>query len=129
MDLRQSLSRSQENLNREALEEQPGFSTHMGDAGTDTFDRDFALGMLSTQQDAIYEIELALERIRNGTYGMCELTGRRIEKERLDAIPWARFSVAAEMQLEQEGQVKRAGLGPRETVAKSEARTVEEDEE
>jgi RNA polymerase-binding transcription factor DksA len=129
MDLRQSLSRSQENLNREALEEQPGFSTHMADAGTDTFDRDFALGMLSTQQDAIYEIELALERIRNGTYGICELTGRRIEKERLDAIPWARFSVPAEMQLEQEGQVKRAGLGPRETVAKSEARTVEEDEE
>jgi len=129
IDLRQSLHRSQENLNREALEEQPGFSMHMADAGTDAYDRDFALGMLSTELDAIYEIEHALGRIRNGAYGICELTGKRIEKERLDAIPWTRFSLAAEKKLEREGRVKRAGLGPRETVAKTQAWTTAEDEE
>ena len=96
MDLRQSLSQTQANLNREALEEQPGFSTHMADAGTDAFDRDFALGMLSTKQDALYEIDLALDRIRNGTYGICELTGKRIEKERLDAIPWTRYCISCQ---------------------------------
>jgi len=92
----------------------------MADAATDTFDRDFALGMLSSEQDALYEIDEALNRIRNGTYGKCELTGKPIEPARLEAIPWTRFSTAAETQLEREGALKKARLGPRETVAKTE---------
>lgn len=100
----------------------------MADAGTDTFDRDFALGMLSSEQDALYEIDEALNRIREGTYGMCGLTGKPIEPARLEAIPWTRFSAAAEKQLEREGVLKKARLGPRETVAKTEASSVEEDE-
>ena len=101
----------------------------MADAGTDAYDRDFALGMLSTEADALNEIDHAIDRIRNGTYGICELTGKRIENERLDAIPWTRFSITAEKQLEREGQVKRAGLGPRETVRKTAPQAAEEDEE
>ncbi|HVU99870.1 MAG TPA: TraR/DksA C4-type zinc finger protein, partial [Verrucomicrobiae bacterium] len=102
----------------DALAEQPTYSSHMADAGTDTFDRDLALGVLSTQQDAVYEIEQALERIRAGTYGICEATRKPIEKSRLQAIPWTRFSAAAEKELEEEGALKRAHLGPRDTVAK-----------
>ena len=101
----------------------------MADAGTDTFDRDFALGMLSSEQDALYEIDEALNRIRDGTYGICELTGKPIESRRLEAIPWTRFNAAAEKQLEHEGVLKRARLGPRETVAKTEATTADEEEE
>lgn len=100
----------------------------MADAGTDTFDRDFALGMLSSEQDALYEIDEALNRIRDGTYGKCELTGKPIEPARLDAIPWTRFSAAAEKQLEREGALKRVRLGPRETVAKAETRGAEDEE-
>ncbi len=85
---------------------------HMADAGTDSYDRDVALSMLSHEQDAIYEIEQALNRIRNGTYGICELTGKRIARGRLAAIPWTRFSVAAERALEREGAVAHARLGP-----------------
>lgn len=90
----------------------------MADAGTDTYDRDFALGVLSLEQDAVYQIEQAMDRIRNGTYGVCELTGKKIEEERLSAIPWTRFSAAAERQLETEGKRKRARLGEREPVAR-----------
>lgn len=129
MDLRDHILRRQGGLAKEANDQQPAFSTHMADAGTDTFDRDFALGMLSSEQDSLYEIDEALDRIRDGTYGKCELTGKPIESARLDAIPWTRFSAAAEKQLERDGVVKKTRLGPRETVPKTEANTVEDDEE
>jgi len=121
IELREELQNRRVALTRDAQDQQPVFSTHMADAGTDTYDRDFALGMLSFEQDALYEIEQALNRIRNGAYGTCELTGKRIEAARLEAIPWTRFSAAAERELEKQGAVKRPGLGPRETVAKTEA--------
>lgn len=98
-------------LVRDASEESPAFGLHMADAATDTYDRDFALGIATSEQNVLYEIDEALNRIRNGSYGICELTGKPIEKERLKAIPWARFSAAAEKQLEREGAVKRAKLG------------------
>jgi RNA polymerase-binding transcription factor DksA len=111
-DLRQQ----QADLNKDALEEKPTFSSHLADAGTDQYDRDFALGLLSSEQDAVYEIEEAMRRIRDGTYGVCELTGKRIEAKRLEAIPWTRFSAEAEKRLEKEGALRRAGLGPRTSV-------------
>lgn len=98
-------------LVREASEEQPAYSLHMADAGTDTYDRDFALSIASSEQEALYEIDQALNRIRSGTYGKCELTGKPIEPERLKAIPWTRFSAAAEKELESNGVFRRAKLG------------------
>jgi RNA polymerase-binding transcription factor DksA len=118
--LRDQLLSRQGTLNKDALEEQPTFSTHMADAATDTYDRDFALGMLSSDQDALYEIEEAINRIRDGSYGICELTGKTIEPKRLEVIPWTRFTAAAEKQLEKDGAVKRARLGPRDTVGRVE---------
>jgi RNA polymerase-binding transcription factor DksA len=99
------------NLVKDASEELPSFSEHMGDAGTDSYDRDFTLSLLSSEQNALYEIDAALKRIENGSYGVCELTGAVIEPERLDAIPWARFSTEAERDLEQRGAIGRARLG------------------
>ncbi len=127
--LREHLLNRQGGLAQEANEQQPAFSSHMADAATDEFDRDFALGMLSSEQDALYEIDEALNRIRSGTYGKCELTGKPIEAARLEAIPWTRFSAAAEKQLEREGALKKARLGPRETVAKNDAGREDEEEE
>ncbi len=83
----------------------------MADAGTDTFDRDWALSMLSLEQNAVYEIEEALDRIHLGTYGTCELTGKPIEPDRLDAIPWTRFTAEGEREVERNGLDKRAHLG------------------
>ena len=111
------LSRQNDQV-RDAAEEQPAFSLHMADAGTDSYDRDFALSRISSEQDAVYEIDEALMRIRRGTYGICELTGQPIEPERLEAIPWTRFSAEAEKELEKDGQVRRAKLAPREALAR-----------
>src|SRR4029079_7974135 len=95
----------------------PTFGMHMADAGTDTYDRDWALGMLSSAQNSIYEIDEAMNRIRDGSYGICELTGKKIEAQRLQAIPWTRFSAEAERELEQNGSVRRAQLGHLGSVA------------
>jgi RNA polymerase-binding transcription factor DksA len=128
LELREHLVNRQADLTKDALEEQPSFSSHMADAGTDTYDRDFALGMLSSEQDAAAEIDYALNRIRNRTYGICELTGKPIERARLEAIPWARFSTSAERKLETEGEFKRAKLGQRGAIVReSPAQPAEED--
>jgi RNA polymerase-binding transcription factor DksA len=115
---RNYLLNRQGDLVKDAAEEQPAFSLHMADAGTDSFDRDFALSRLSAEQDAMYEIDEALMRIERGTYGVCELTGKPIERERLEAIPWTRFSAAAEKELEKDGEVRRTRLAPREAIAR-----------
>jgi len=116
--MRDSLLDRQNDLVKDANEEQPAFSLHMADAGTDSFDRDLALSRISSEQDAVYEIDEALMRIRRGTYGICELTGKPIEQKRLEAIPWTRFCAAAENQLEREGEIRRAKLGARQPVAR-----------
>src|ERR1700756_2640337 len=110
-ELRDFFVRQKGVLTRDANDEQPTYSEHMADAGTDSYDRDFALSMLSSDQNALYEIDEALKRIQEGTYGICELTGKPIGRDRLAAIPWARFSMEAERQLEQNGIVNRARLG------------------
>jgi RNA polymerase-binding transcription factor DksA len=119
IDLRGHLTKERHTLKRDAGEESPQFSLHIADAATDSYDRDFALGMLSSEQDALYEIEEALDRIRTGSYGICEMTGQPIAKARLTAIPWTRFSADAERQLEKRGQVGHARLGRRETLPPS----------
>jgi DnaK suppressor protein len=111
LELRDRLSHQMDGLAKESAEEMSNYSLHMADAGTDNFDRDFALSLLSSDQDAIYEIEEALKRIEKNTYGVCELTGKQIPRSRLDAIPWTRFTVEAQSQLEREGALKSRRLG------------------
>ena len=70
------------------------------DAGTDAFDRDFALSLVSNEQDALNEVEEAILRIKDGTYGVCEVTGEAIGKERLAAVPFARYSIEGQAEFE-----------------------------
>ena len=116
VDLRERLRHQMNGLAEESAQELPGYSLHMADSGTDNFDRDFALSLLSSDQDAMYEIEEALKRISRGTYGVCELTNKPIPKVRLDAIPWARFTVEAQARLEKEGALHQRRLGTLGTV-------------
>ena len=129
LDLRDRLLSQMNGLAKESAEEMPGYSLHMADSGTDNFDRDFALSLLSSDQDAIYEIEEALKRIEKNTYGICELTGKTIPKTRLAAIPWTRFTVEAQAQLEREGALRQRRLGALGTVDSVGAVEVEEEEE
>ena len=116
-------------LAKESAEEMASYSLHMADSGTDNFDRDFALSLLSSDQDAIYEIEEALKRIEKGTCGVCELTGKTIPKARLDAIPWTRFTVEAQAQLERDGALRSRKLGQLGTVDSSGGVEVAEEED
>lgn len=129
LDLREQLMRQMNGLAKESAQEIPGYSLHMADSGTDNFDRDFALSLLSSDQDAVYEIEEALKRIERNTYGVCELTGKSIPKARLEAIPWTRFTVQAQAQLEREGALRQRRLGQLGTVDSLGAPEVEEDDE
>jgi DnaK suppressor protein len=116
LELREQLTRQMDGLAKESAQELPGYSLHMADSGTDNFDRDFALSLLSSDQDAVYEIEEALKRIERNTYGICELTGKPIPRQRLEAIPWTRFTVQAQAQLEREGALRQRRLGALGTV-------------
>jgi len=116
LELREQLMRQMNGLAKESAQEMAGYSLHMADSGTDNFDRDFALSLLSSDQDAIYEIEEALKRIEKNTYGICELTGKPIPRTRLEAIPWTRFTVQAQAQLEREGALRQRRLGALGTV-------------
>jgi RNA polymerase-binding transcription factor DksA len=129
VELKERLHDQMEGLAKESAEELPGYSLHMADSGTDNFDRDFALSLLSSDQDALYEIDAAIRRIERNTYGVCELTGRTIPQARLEAIPWARFTVEAQAQLEREGVLRQRRLGTLGTVDTSAPAEVEEEEE
>jgi RNA polymerase-binding transcription factor DksA len=129
LELRQRLLDQMSGLAKESAEQLPGYSLHMADSGTDNFDRDFALSLLSSDQDAIYEIEEALKRIEKNTYGICELTGKAIPKARLDAIPWTRFTVEAQAQLERDGALRQRRLGSLGTVDTAGVADVEEEDE
>src|SRR6184192_579354 len=87
--------------------EASAFGVHQADAGSDAYDRDFALSLLSQEQDALYEIDQALKRIELGTYGVCEMSGKPIPRARLEAIPFARFTVECQSQLEKQSKASR----------------------
>ena len=130
LELRDQLTRQMDGLAKESAQEMAGYSLHMADSGTDNFDRDFALSLLSSDQDAMYEIEEALKRIEKNIYGVCELTGKPIPGPRLEAIPWTRFTVDAQAQLEREGALRQRRLGALGSVDAAGIAEVEpEDEE
>ncbi len=129
LDLRDQLRHQMHGLAKESAQELPGYSLHMADSGTDNFDRDFALSLLSADQDSVYEIEEALKRIERKTYGVCELTAKVIPRARLEAIPWTRFTVEAQAQLEKDGALKSRRLGALGSVDSIGVNDVETDDE
>jgi len=80
---------------------------HQADAGSDAYDRDFALSLLSQEQDALFEIDEALKRIAKGSYGVCEMSGKNIPKARLEARPFARFTVECQNEIEKKNRFSR----------------------
>jgi RNA polymerase-binding protein DksA len=76
---------------------------HMADIGTDTYDQDFMLGLAENERRRLREINAALVRIEDRTYGVCQMTGKVIPKARLNAKPWARYTIEAARQIESGG--------------------------
>ena len=87
--------------------EASAFGMHQADAGSDAYDRDFALSLLSQEQDSLYEIDEALKRIDTGSYGICEISGKPILHARLEALPFTRYTVECQSEIEKKNRYSR----------------------
>ena len=76
---------------------------HMADLGTDNFEQEFSLGLMASERKLLSEINAALKRIDDGTFGICEGTGELISRNRLEANPWARFTIEYASRMEKGG--------------------------
>jgi DnaK suppressor protein len=81
-------------------DEATGYSQHQADQGTDDFDRTISLEVTSKEYSILRQIERALEKIDENTYGICDITGEEIPRARLDAVPYATMTVRAQEKLE-----------------------------
>ncbi len=91
--LRGDVSAMAESALREAHGEQSTMPLHMADIGSDNFEQEFTLSLMANEEDTLQRIEAALERIEDGTYGLCEECEVAIPKMRLNAIPYTPFCV------------------------------------
>ncbi len=135
LDLHDSLLDSMNGVAKDTLRsraegsEASAFGMHQADAGSDAYDRDFALNLLSQEQDALYEIEEALKRIELGTYGICEISGKEIPKARLEALPFARYTVECQAEIERQGKLHKARIPVTSLFGLTEEESQESDEE
>ncbi len=81
------------NSQRDLSGDLSGYSLHPADAGSDNYDREFTLDLMNKEQDILYEIHDALERIKSGEFGKCEICGSAIGKTRLKAKVYARYCI------------------------------------
>jgi DnaK suppressor protein len=113
-ELRDTMLDSMAGVAKDTLRSRPegseasAFGQHQADAGSDAYDKDFALSLLSQEQDALYEIEEALKRIEGGTYGVCEMSGKAIPHARLEALPFARLTVECQAEFERTKRQNRS---------------------
>lgn len=81
-------------------DEATGYSQHQADQGTDDFDRTTMLGVTDSEYAMLKQIDRALEKIDENTYGICDISGEDIPMARLEAVPYATMTVKAQDQLE-----------------------------
>lgn len=87
------------------------FSQSQADSASDEFDHDLALSQLTSEDDWIHQLDAALDRIQQGTYGVCQQTGRPITPARLRAVPWALYSKDVQLEKERRGETDSPHLG------------------
>ncbi|MCH2136946.1 MAG: TraR/DksA family transcriptional regulator [Phycisphaerales bacterium] len=96
---RREVLQALDSMEHEALRSDSGETSnmpiHMADVGSDAYEQDLKLGISASERERIRDIDAALERISNGTYGVCESSGKAIRKARLRAKPWARYGIEA----------------------------------
>lgn len=85
-------------------EEMRGYSQHQADEGTDDFDRTINLNLTDQEMKILRQIDRALEKIHEGTYGICDITGEEIPLKRLEAVPYATMTVKAQEEMERATQ-------------------------
>jgi RNA polymerase-binding protein DksA len=78
---------------KEASGDISGYAYHMADVATDTYDREFSMGIASNDRKVLYELDDAFKKVEEGTYGICEECDCLIAKSRLKAVPQARLCI------------------------------------
>lgn len=107
VELRDSVKGGLSEHSRETLKSSPREEAgDLSDDGgaSDGFDRDFALSLVANEQEALSEIAAAIQRIHDGTYGVCEITGKPIAAERLEAVPFTRYSLEGQAEFERQNR-------------------------
>jgi RNA polymerase-binding transcription factor DksA len=100
----------------------------LAEAASEESQRSITLVAATATYDTIREVLAAIRRIERGTYGVCEITGEPIPAERLNSIPWARYSLEGQRQIEQDGLGRRTALPLLEGVGRTEDADGEEDD-
>lgn len=115
VELRDTLLAHNRDLLQDAREPIGTAGSHVAEIGTDEFDRNQSLRIAASEQGVLQEIDEALNRIKRGTYGICEISGKRIPAARLKIVPWTRYTAVVEAEREKRGTGNR--LPVREATA------------
>jgi len=92
-DLRHISDDTLKKSQKEASGDISGYTYHMADVASDNYDREFSLGLATNERNSLYELEDALKRIEDGTFGLCDSCKGFISKIRLKAVPSARLCI------------------------------------
>ena len=101
--IREGIQREQDDAIAEAGNELSSFDQHPGDSGTETFEMEKNVSLLEQVDDELLEVEAAVQRLERGSYGTCQVCGRPIGDERLEAMPATRFCVEDQAKAERQG--------------------------
>jgi RNA polymerase-binding transcription factor DksA len=108
--IRDGIQREQDEAASGAGGELSSVDQHPGDSGTETFEMEKNVSLLEQVDDELLEVEAAVQRLERGTYGTCQVCGRPIGDERLEAMPAARFCIEDQAKAERQGGIP----GPRD---------------
>ena len=101
--IREGIQREQEEGSSDTAGELSSFDQHPGDSGTETFEMEKNVSLLEQVDDELLEVEAAVQRLERGSYGTCQVCGRPIGDERLEAMPAARFCIEDQAKAERQG--------------------------
>jgi len=104
LERRQTLAGDAKSLADQALQNEGGshLPIHMADHGSENFDKEMALGLVETEEQEIRAIDDAFRKMAEGTFGRCEECEQEIAMPRLEAIPYARYCIQCQQQIEEE---------------------------
>jgi DnaK suppressor protein len=102
LDMKAQINQSLRNVSEDVktVEESRGYSQHQADEGTDDFGQTITIEVSNREQSILRQIDRALEKIEEGTYGICDVSGEVIPIKRLEAVPYATMTVAAQEKYE-----------------------------
>ncbi|MDP2921639.1 MAG: TraR/DksA C4-type zinc finger protein [Candidatus Omnitrophota bacterium] len=111
MEIREGIAGDIDHIAKENLKSQKessgdlsGYSYHMADMASDSYDRELSLNIAGGEQEIVYDIDEALKRIKEGKFGLCITCGKSIPKKRLNAVPYAKYCIQCKSKEEKNKQ-------------------------